>query len=262
MLDWTKVADSVNRCVRPLTIPVGIKLVSSADEFPEKTRRPLSDLGFKTTICISIAMARKYGWTIGFTPEDNYCPVAELFYGWSQTPGENETSLFNFLKSLNYGVNDDALSQVLSCSTQYSLEPGQCGGVVISPVGLGRIEPDLVMIFCNSAQLMRLVHAATRETGNELTSVFSGRFGSCNEGVLRTLKTGRPEVVVPGNGDRVWGMVQDDEMIFTIPGKDIERVVESLEATHRAGVRYPIPVDMRHEPNFPPQLTPPASSGN
>jgi uncharacterized protein (DUF169 family) len=114
------------------------------------------------------------------------------------------------------------------------------------------------MIFCNSAQLMRLVHAATRETGNELTSVFSGRFGSCNEGVLRTLKTKRPEVVLPGNGDRVWGMVQDDEIIFTIPGDDIERVVAGLEATHQAGVRYPIPVDVRHEPNFPAQLTAPA----
>ena len=261
MMDWTRVAQSITQFVKPLTIPVGIKLVQSADEFPAKTRRPLSDLGFKTTICVSIAMARKYGWTIGLTPEDNFCPVSELFYGWADTPGENESSLFNFLKSLNYGVNDDALTNVLASANRYKLESGQCGGVVISPVELGRIDPDLIMIFCNSAQLMRLVHAATRETGNELTSVFTGRFGSCNEGILRTLKTKQPEVVVPGNGDRVWGMVQDDEMIFTIPGHDIERVVESLEATHRAGVRYPIPIDVRHEPNFPPQLTIPGSPG-
>ena len=261
MKDWTRVAQSITQFVKPLTIPVGIKLVQSADEFPAKTRRPLSDLGFKTTICVSIAMARKYGWTIGLTPEDNFCPVSELFYGWADTPGENESSLFNFLKSLNYGVNDDALTNVLASANRYKLESGQCGGVVISPVELGRIDPDLIMIFCNSAQLMRLVHASTRETGNELTSVFTGRFGSCNEGILRTLKTKQPEVVVPGNGDRVWGMVQDDEMIFTIPGNDIERVVESLEATHRAGVRYPIPIDVRHEPNFPPQLTVAGSTG-
>lgn len=257
MKDWSQIAQSLNRFVKPLTIPIGIKLVQAADEFPDKTRRPLADLGFKTTICIAIAMSRKYGWTIGMTPEDNICPVSELFYGWSEKPEENEGSLFNFLKSLNYGVDDTALETVLAGSGQYRLAPGQCGGIVFSPVELGRIEPDLIMIFCNSAQIMRLVHAATRETGDELASVFTGRFGSCNEGVLRTVKTKHPEIVLPGNGDRVWGMVQDDEMIFTIPGADIERVVDSLEATHRAGVRYPIPVDVRHEPNFPAQLTAP-----
>jgi len=261
MKDRTQLAQSINQFIRPLTLPVAVKLVSSAEEFPAKARRPLADLGFKTTMCISVAMARKYGWTIGFAPEDNCCPVSELLVGWSAQPAENQASLFNFLKSLNYGVNDDALSRLMSSAGRYSLEPGRCGGMVFSPLELGRIEPDLILIFCNSAQLMRLVHAATRETGTELTSVFSGRFGSCNEGILRTLKTGRPEVVVPGNGDRVWGMVQDDEMIFTIPGDHIERVVESLEATHRAGVRYPIPVDVRHEPNFPPQLIRPVSGG-
>ena len=255
MQDWTEVAQSINRFVKPLTIPVGIKLVPSADDFPAKTRRPASDLGFQTTICVAIAMARKYGWTIGLTPEDNYCPVAEMFYGWSEEPARNEFALFSFLKSLNYGVDDEALRQVLSSTTQYRLEPGRCGGVVVSPVESGRMDPDLIMMFCNSAQLMRLVHAATRETGEELASVFTGRFGSCNEGILRTLKTQKPQVVVPGNGDRVWGMVQDDEMIFTIPANAIQRVVESLEATHKAGVRFPIPVDVRHEPNFPPQLT-------
>jgi hypothetical protein len=49
-------------------------------------------------------------------------------------------------------------------------------------------------------------------------------------------------------------MVQDDEFIFTIPAGRIDQIIEGLEATHQAGVRYPIPVDIRHLPNFPPQL--------
>jgi len=110
------------------------------------------------------------------------------------------------------------------------------------------------MIFCNPAQLMRLVHGATQETGVSVQSVFSGRGGTCTEGVLQTFKTGEPKVVLPGNGDRVWAMVQDDEMVFTIPANWLDPVISGLEATHQTGIRYPIPVDVRHAPTFPGQL--------
>lgn len=229
-------------------------MVAHEDEFPAKTRRPLRDMGFKTTVCVAMAMTRKYGWTVGLTPEDNFCPVAALFYGWARQPSENEKDLFEFIKAMNYPSSDSALKTMISAAKGFQAQSGRYGGIVFSPLELGRIDPDMVMVFCNSAQIMRLVHAATRETGRSLESVFSGRFGACNEGVLQTLKTGQPQVVLPGNGDRVWGMVQDDELLFTIPSNMLEQVAVGLEETHRAGVRYPIPIDVRHAPNFPPQL--------
>lgn len=254
MTDWSKQAQKLNTFIRPQTFPLGVKMLEDVDLFPEKTRRPFKDLGFKTTICVAIAMTRKYGWTVGMTEEDNMCPVASLFYGWSDAEAEVEENLFEFIKVMNYGTNDNAIGEILSSAKKFLLEKGRYPGIVFSPIELGRIEPDLVLVFCNSAQLMRLVHAATRETGISLTSTFSGRFGACNEGVLQPLKTRQAEVVLPGNGDRVWGMVQDDEIIFTFPGSMLDQVVEGLEVTHKAGVRYPIPIDVRHAPNFPPQL--------
>ncbi len=85
-------------------------------------------------------------------------------------------------------------------------------------------------------------------------SEFSGRGGTCTEGVLQTFKTRRPKVVLPGNGDRVWAMVQDEEIAFAIPSNWLDPVISGLEATHQTGVRYPIPVDVRHEPLFLGQL--------
>jgi hypothetical protein len=49
-------------------------------------------------------------------------------------------------------------------------------------------------------------------------------------------------------------MVQDDEIAFAIPANWLDPVISGLEATHQTGVRYPIPVDIRHEPLFPGQL--------
>jgi uncharacterized protein (DUF169 family) len=155
------------------------------------------------------------------------------------------------MQMMNYAENEGAANGIFKAMSEFKLAKGQYEGVVFSPLDRGRIEPDLIMLFCNSAQLMRLVHGATQQVGTSLVSVFSGRSGTCTEGVLQTIKANEPKVVLPGNGDRVWAMVTDEEMLFTIPTGKLDTLINALEATHRSGVRYPIPVDVRHEPIFP-----------
>jgi uncharacterized protein (DUF169 family) len=252
--DWTQKAEALNRLIRPLTFPVAIKLVKSIDSFPEKARRPSRDMGFKTNICVGMTMARKYGWTVGMTADDNACPIAAYTYGWSEAESDAKKALIDFMIAMKYSANEDAAKTTMESIEQIKLSKGQYAGIVFSPLERTRIEPDLIMIFCNPAQLMRLVHGATQETGVAVQSVFSGRAGSCTEGVLQTFKTGKPRVVLPGNGDRVWAMVQDDEIAFAIPANWLDSVIGGLEATHQTGIRYPIPVDVRHAPTFPGQL--------
>jgi uncharacterized protein (DUF169 family) len=254
MTDWTPKAEALNRLIRPLTFPIAVKLVKSADEFPERTRRPSRDMGFKTNLCVGMTICRKYGWTVGMTADDNACPIAAYTYGWSEPESESKKALIDFMVVMKYAANENAAKTSLEGAEQVKLGKGQYVGVVFSPLERTRIEPDLVMIFCNPAQLMRLVHGVTQEAGGSVQSMSSGRAGTCTEGVLQTFKTGEPKVVLPGNGDRVWAMVQDEEMAFTIPANWLDSVIGGLEATHQTGVRYPIPVDVRHEPTFPGQL--------
>jgi uncharacterized protein (DUF169 family) len=254
MTDWIQRAEALNRLIRPLTFPIAVKLVENIDEFPEKTRRPSKDMGFKTNLCVGMAMARKYGWTVGMTADDNACPIAAYTYGWSEPESETKKALIDFLQVMKYAANENVAKTIMGAEEQVKLGKGKYAGVVFSPLERTRIDPDLVMIFCNPAQLMRLVHGATQETGVSVQSVFSGRAGTCTEGVLQTFKTEEPKVVLPGNGDRVWAMVQDCEMAFTIPANWLDPVIRGLEATHQTGIRYPIPVDVRHEPLFPGQL--------
>jgi uncharacterized protein (DUF169 family) len=259
LTDWTKKAEALNRLIRPLTFPLAVKLVKSVDEFPEKTRRPSKDMGFKTNLCVGMTIARKYGWTVGMTADDNACPIAAYTYGWSEPESGAKKALTDFLQVMKYSADENAAKATMEAFEQVKLSKGKYAGVVFSPLERTKIEPDLVMIFCNPAQLMRLVHGATQETGVPLQSIFSGRDGTCTEGVLQTFKTGEPKVVLPGNGDRVWAMVQDEEMAFTIPANWLDPVISGLEATHQTGVRYPIPVDVRHAPTFPGQLKDAAS---
>jgi len=257
--DWTQKAEALNRLIRPLTFPIAVKLVESVDEFPEKTRRPSRDMGFKTNLCVGMTMARKYGWTVGMTADDNACLIAAYTFGWSEPESETRKALTDFMIVMKYAANENAAKTTMEAVEQVKLSKGKYGGVIFSPLERTKIDPDLVMIFCNPAQLMRLVHGATQETGVIVQSVFSGRGGTCSEGLLQTFKTGVPKVVLPGNGDRVWAMVQDGEMAFTIPADWLDPGIRGLEATHQTGIRYPIPIDVRHEPLFPGQLKDAAS---
>jgi len=254
MTELTEKAQALNRFIRPLTFPIGVKLVKSADDFPERTRRPAKDMGFKTMLCVGMTMARKYGWTVGMTAEDNTCSIVSYAYGWSEAEAESEKGIMDFVRAMNYAANDDAAKARLDTVRQVKLDKGQYAGVVFSPLERSKIEPDLVMVFCNAAQLMRLVHGATQGTGKSLRPAFRGFWATCLEGILDTLKDREPKVVLPGNGERVWAMVQDDEFLFTIPTGSLDQVIAGLEATNKTGVRYPIPVDVRHEPNLPKQL--------
>ena len=251
--DLTEKAQALNRLIRPLTFPIAVKLVKSVDDFPERTRRPLKDMGFKTMPCVGMTLARKYGWTVGMTAEDNACFIVSYAYGWSEDDAESEKGITGFVKAMNYAANDDAAKARLDSVRQAKLDKGQYAGVVFSPLERSKVEPDLVMVFCNPAQLMRLVHGATQGAGTSLRSAFRGMAASCVEGILQTLKDREPKVVLPGNGERVWAMVQDDELLFTIPAGSLDQVIAGLEATDKSGVRYPIPVDVRHQPTLPKQ---------
>ena len=61
MTDLSEKAQALNRLVRPLTFPIAVKLVKDAADFPEKTRRPFKDMGFKTNLCVGMTLARRYG---------------------------------------------------------------------------------------------------------------------------------------------------------------------------------------------------------
>ena len=77
-----------------------------------------------------------------------------------------------------------------------------------------------------------------------------GRVGSCHDGIVKSLENREPRLVILGNGDRVWGMAQDDELLFSIPAPQLADLVKGLEATHEAGLRYPVPTHMNFTPGF------------
>jgi uncharacterized protein (DUF169 family) len=240
LVGYRELGKTLTDTLRLQCFPLAVRLVKGEGEFPEGTRRP-SLLNMRVTMCQGFAMSRRIGWTVGLTVEDMKCVPNLIAYGFAEL--EDPRVFLEAFRAMNYYETDEIAEKALS--TMPTLEPGKYRGIAISPLAWTKIEPDLVMAYCNSAQAMRLIQATVYKTGERITTPLSGLGASCLEGVLRTFLTKKPGLVIPGAGDRVFGTTQDDEVIFTMPKEMILDIVSSLKkAGYEKGVRYPLPVSI------------------
>jgi len=220
-----------------------VRFLSHESLIPKGIKTPSKDLKVKIAHCQAAAITRKYGWTLAMTPNDLGCAISGYAYGWKQA---NKEEAVDFLTRMNYAADTTAALNILE--SLKTLKSGQCGAVVYSPLEWTKVEPDVVLIYLNPAQIMRCLHGSTWQTGKPVICSFSGRAASCTEGVLGAFLDQAPKVVVPGNGDRVWAAAQDHEMVYALPASHLEALVQGLSKTHAKGIRYPILTYLRYQP--------------
>jgi len=227
MADLKKAENILQTYLRPQTFPVALKLCRSEEDLSGKVKRPLNDLGHQVAVCQAIGMVRRYGWTLAVGQEDQCCLGGGLAMGFI-----------------------DEAPQGLPFPEEKRHEPGIYSHLLISPLARADFEPDLLVIYVNSAQAMRLGHAAVMGAGLKVDAQATG-LGDCVDVVGYAVKSGECQFILPSGGDRVYGSTQDHEVIFAIPKEKIDAVMNGLESTHKMGFRYPMMTDMNHRPALP-----------
>jgi len=242
-----ELAERLDRYVRPDTFPLAIRMLKEGEAPPPKARTPGRDLGVEVAVCQSYAIARRYGWTLVVSREDINCPLTKIAYGFdpptpSYLSGELCEGMYNATNEA--GARTEAEVPKFPAGTYRS--------IVAGPLARADYEPDVVLAYGNSAQVMLLLAASLHRSGGYLTCHFSPRI-DCSESVVRTMLTAQPQVILPCYGDRVVGQAQDHEMAFSFPWPRAADIGDALEALHKGGVRYPIPAFLRYQPGFPPK---------
>jgi uncharacterized protein (DUF169 family) len=245
VLDAAALNAHLEKHLRVASFPVALKTLAPGEPLPDKVKRPARDLGVKVAICQAIGFARRYGWALAAAGDDVSCPIARAVFGFEE---RNDYYTSGALADGMYASCRDAGARFEEALPKYA--PGECGHVVAAPLSRATFTPETVLVYGNSAQVLRLLNACLWKRGGAMRCEASGR-GDCADIVIRGHQTKEPQLVLPCYGDRIFGMTQDDEMAFTFPFARAEEVVEGLEKTHAGGVRYPIPVHLRYEAQFP-----------
>jgi uncharacterized protein (DUF169 family) len=242
-LEPKELAERIERYLRPDTYPLAVRTLVPAEEVPPKAKRPLRDLGIRVSICQGISMSRVYGWTVAMGGEDLSCPIAEVAFG--------HRPAIRYYQEGTLAQGMYAATPAAAAATEAAVPKAEGPTVVlVAPLRNASFEPEAAILYGNAAQVMVAVAAALFEVGGTITSEFNGR-ADCAEIVNRTIATGRPQVILPCYGDRVFGQTQDHEMAFTLPWSWAEAFARGLEGTWAGGVRYPIPRYLRYEAEFP-----------
>jgi uncharacterized protein (DUF169 family) len=245
-MDVKSLNAALEKYLRTDTFPLGIESVKDSSLLPEKVKIPYRDLKKRLAICQGISIARKYGWTVAMGREDISCPIAKAVFGF-----EERLSYYSDGKLAEgmYTVDGEAARKMEEALEKYTV--GEYSHVVVGPLSRIGYEPETILVYGNSAQVLRLVNASLFRRGGSLKSDYSGR-GDCSDIIIKGKKKEEPQVILPCYGDRIFGMTGDHEMAFTFPFAMGEEIVEGLEKTHRMGVRYPIPQYLRFEAEYPP----------
>lgn len=236
---------TVRETINPATQPVGVNLVRDAaliEGLKIKVR------GKRLAICQQIAYSRMYSWSTWADAETSHCALGAACTGMIPPPKRVIDG------TVNTGVYQE--NQQAAAAMQRLMPRVEQGvaGVLTYPLARSfkGVVPDLVVVYVNSAQAMRFVQAFLYHQGGEFVMRTSGDGGVCSRAVAQVTLTGEPIVEIPCMGDRRFAMAQDHELIVGIPFEWLERTAEGLAATHKAGIRYPIPFQIPSECELPP----------
>lgn len=241
-----QLVEAIEKFVRPDTFPIAIRIMKDGEELPDKVKKPLKDLGVTFSICQAITMARRYGWSLAMGKEDQSCPIAKIAFNFEEElPFYKEGNLAFGMYARTCEIGEKTEEAVPKFSKE------EAGTILIAPLSRADFDPEIVVTYGNSAQVMRMVAAALYNGGKEITSTFSAR-ADCADIIIKTKQTDKPQVILPCYGDRVFGQTHDHEMAFSFPYSMMESFKEGLVGTHKGGVRYPIPTHLRYENHYPP----------
>lgn len=237
----------VEEYIRPLTFPVAVKFVKDGEPFPEKTRFPAKSAGCRWALCQGIAMARRVGWKVGFQQEDHSCVIALMMFGYEEEPEavkNGEIVYPYYAETIEAGQKTQEGVPGLPLHT--------IKGIVVAPLSKADFDADVVLVYGNSAQIIRLVQGALYRQGGKIESAFTGR-GACGSELIVPYQTQECKVIIPGGGERIFAHTADDELVFAAPVSRLEDVAAGVLATHKSGIaRIPTPFGgMRAQPTYP-----------
>ena len=246
MMNMLEIDEAMSKYIKHQTYPLAVKMLAGENEIPDDAKNPLKDFGVPFTLCQAIGLCRREELTVVLDRDSQSCPIALAGLGFVR-PEE-------YLKGEHVlaPVNQTPEARKKIAETMPRFEFGKYSHILISPILKAAFDPDVIILYGNGAQVMRMIQAAVFESGGAITTRSAGS-GGCLIPVVASIQENECKYVLPGNGERRIGLVADDEMAFSMPRSRFDEVVRGLELSHKGKQTYPIsPGYLKMEYKMPP----------
>jgi uncharacterized protein (DUF169 family) len=201
------------------TSPIAVKMLKTENDIPQDALRPKKDKSYHLAQCQAFSLSRYQGKTIAMLKEDNWCWGALFAYGLiKREVGDNYQELQNDLKYVPM------------------LEYGKYIGVLSAPLKSASFEPDLIMIYSNTGQLRHMLHVLSF-IGEGFIETPIYPVASCAFAVVPAL-SGQLCVTLPDPGEVGRASVGEDEIILSLPGKNMANLVSQIKSFDEMKMGY------------------------
>jgi uncharacterized protein (DUF169 family) len=238
-MEWQTQARQLTEFLRLMVRPVGVSLVKSDELEDVRALRPGRDFDRKFAFCQALSIAGRMGVPTLVTGQDEGCIMVLQAFGMGTfdpvTKIPESQCEMGWLKDL------ETAYRFVGAGAEDALGEREYAGLLASPLETMERRPDVVIIYGMPVQVARLVQGYGYVTGEPIESRFSGFGGTCMSGVLRTRRLGKPQVLLPGMGDRLVARVEDHEMAFSFTLDDMDSLLEGIrDVGTRGGISWPM----------------------
>jgi uncharacterized protein (DUF169 family) len=228
-----EVCCELSAMLRPRTYPFGVKFFETIDERPAGTSRARHPMN----TCQITAIVRYYGRSMYFTAEDMACIAGGVTMGLIPEPeimknGEIAKMLHADLKSAAEFTGQVA-----------KIPYGKFKAVAAAPMAKINFEPDIVVMYGNTAQVMRVVQGYLYGKGGRVHFSTGGEWSLCADSVAQAYVSQDISLGLPCFGDRKTALAQEDEITVAFPYSMYETILEGMRRTADVAA-YPTPFDI------------------
>ncbi len=248
-MDWKKASTSIKRHLNLATDPVAVKMLNSTLKMMDiKGLRQLRD----TAPCHMATWARYYReeGVVGASAEGMKCVWGAACLGMIKSPERFKEGYV----TMPFAKDAAAGKHMVGALGVLGDEKKLFDALVIAPLDLTPLEPDVVVIYLTPGQALRLVIAYAHEKGEEVRSTITGQASLCSS-VAHAYRERSMVVDIPCIGDRRYGLVQDQEMLVAFHASRTEQILEGLRATEGFS-SHPFRPFVQWQVIFPPDMEP------
>ncbi len=230
---YREYGEELEKRVRLKTFSLAVKLLEKEEYIPDGAQRPVRDFGYHLSLCQSYQISRRDGTAMAMLKEDMWCFEPVVGYGLGEPPAY-------FLEGNNRYPQD---VETLEAGRHYAeefprFEVGKYVGVVSAPLRTTNFEPDVVMIYCDPAQLSLLSLGREYKQGYNLKCAISSH-AACVYAVVPAVQSGECHIAIPCRGDHYFAAAGDEEMIFTVPKGRLADLIGGLKYVESSGSKLP-----------------------
>lgn len=238
MADLKDAAEKLIDLLRLASYPLGVRFFERKADVPPFFKKPEA----KVNLCQLMALARQNGLLVAGSAEDMVCVAGAAFLGMVKIPDR----LASGKLSVPYHLNKHVAKKKMECVP--ALEKAH-EAIGFFPLGKVLMDPDVVLIYGDAAQMMRLVQAHVYHDGIPLDITTIGEF-ACAYSIAYPFIEKKAHMTIPCYGERKYAQVGDDQLVFSIPFELLDRIIEGLTETHKKGARLPMVRQLDYVPTM------------